>query len=156
MCIWAVLWAHKGGHNRPNRSDLFFTSNFLSLAMSIVETMTALAPGIFPFLTSALTALQTLQELCKGDRFFPKSSRYPRPYLRTNAVSYSRKASTTTPPPVCSTARSSPHADKGLELLLYHLLGKSREACVITVKMIEKLLLKKFKTLKLQSTRFFG
>ncbi len=99
---------------------------------------------------------ERLQELCKRHRFLPNPSRYPRSYLRTYTVSYSRKASITTPPPVCSTGRSTPHADKGLELLLYHLLGKSREACVITVEMIEERLLEKVKILRLQSTRFLG
>ncbi len=47
-------------------------------------------------------------------------------------------------------------SDKESELQLYQLLGKSRRACIITVEMIEERLLKKFKTLRLQSTRFLG
>lgn len=130
--------------------------NFLSLAMSGVETITALAPGYLRSLIHALTALHTLRELCKRDKFLPKPSRSPRPYLRTNTVSYSRKASITTSPPVYSTGRSIPHADEGLKLLLYHLLGKYREACVVTLEMIEERLLEKIKILRLQSTRFLG
>lgn len=47
-------------------------------------------------------------------------------------------------------------SDKELELQLYQLLGKSGRVYVITVEMTEERLLERFKTLRLQSTRFLG
>ena len=56
---------------------------------------------------------------------------------------------------VRATTRSQSYNKKS-ELQLYQQLGKSRRACIITVGMIEERLLKRFTTLRLQSTRFLG